>query len=72
MEIKNQLKHNLQNHKFSFETNHNQITSDLTFIKNFVSQINVLKVDASDLNLKDKEEINDKLSNSNTQVRFAA
>ena len=79
LEIINQLKENLQNHKFSFETNHNQITSDLIFIKKFVSQINELRVYclnsndefgmiADGLNLNEMEEIKYKLSNSNIKV----
>ena len=69
--IINQLKESLQNHKFIIKTNHDQITSDLIFIKKFVSQIYKLVVDAEfSLNLNDMEEIRNKLSNSNFKVSF--
>ena len=48
--IINQLKKNLQNHKFKIWVNHYRITSDLIFIKKFVSQINELEVNADNLN----------------------
>ena len=60
-------------------TDHDQITSDLIFIKKFVSQINELRVYclnsndefgmiADGLNLNEMEEIKYKLSNSNIKV----
>ena len=67
MKIINQLKENLQNHKFFIETKHNQITRDLIFIKKFVSQINRLDVN-DDVNSNDMEKIKHKLSNSNIKV----
>ena len=69
--IINQLKKNLQNHKFCIQTDHNQITSDLIFIKKFVSQISDLHVDAMNgLNSNDIEEIKYELSNSKITVSF--
>ena len=68
--IINQLKENLQNHKFYVCINNELITSDLLFIKKFVSQINKLRVDAYSLNSNDMEEIKCTLSNSNVKVCF--
>ena len=70
LRIINQLKENLQNHKFCITTNHDRIASDLTFIKKFVSQMNELNVDANELNSNDIVQIRDKLSNSNVKVSF--
>ena len=72
MKIINQLKTNLQNHKFFINTKYYQITSDLIFIKKFVSQINELKLDATGLKSKDIEEIKCILSNSSIKVSFVA
>ena len=66
-----QLKKNLQNHKFFIYTDHDLITSDLIFIKKFVSQINRLDVN-DDVNSNDMEKIKHKLSNSNIKVIFVA
>ena len=71
LKIKNQLKENLQNHKFFISSIHDIITSDLLFIKKFVSQMNVLHVDARNgFNSKDMEEIKYTLSNLNIKVSF--
>ena len=67
-----QLKKNLQNHKFFIYTDHDLITSDLIFIKKFVSQINDLEVNAYYLNSNDMEEIKYTLSSSNIKVSFVA
>ena len=70
--ILNQLKTNLKNNKFIIWTNHERITSDLIFIKKFVSQINVLYVDAGGLTSNDMEKIKYKLSSTNIKVSFIA
>ena len=67
-----QLKKNLQNHQFFICTDNDQITSDLIFIKKFVSQINDLEVNAYYLNSNDMEEIKYTLSSSNIKVSFVA
>ena len=73
MTIINQLKENLKNHKFCIWTDHEQITSDLLFIKKFVSQINWLRVDAyNGLISNDMEEIKSTLTNSNFKVSFVS
>ena len=72
LSIINQLKENLQNHKFNIDTKHDQISCDLTFIKKFISELS-LDVDAKyGFNSNDFEEIRDKLSNSNIKVCFVA
>ena len=69
----NQLKENLKNNKFYIRTNHDEITSALLFIKKFVSQINLLEVDADyGLNSNEMEEIKYTLSNLNIKVSFVA
>ena len=70
--IINQLKENLQNHKFFIHIVRYNITRDLLFIKKFVSQINELKLDATGLKSKDMEEIKCILSNSSIKVSFVA
>ena len=68
-----QLKENLQNHMFTIYTYHDRITSDLSFIKKFVSQINELRVNkVYGLNSNDMEEIRDKLSKLKIKVSFVA
>ena len=66
------MKKNLQNHQFFICTDNDQITSDLIFIKKFVSQINDLEVNAYYLNSNDMEEIKYTLSSSNIKVSFVA
>ena len=71
LRIINQLKENLQNHKFRIKINNYELTSDLLFIKKFVSQISDLHVDAMNgLNSNDIEEIKYELSNSKITVSF--
>ena len=71
--ILNQLKENLQNHKFCINTYNDRIASDLLFIKKFVSQISCYTVYAGyDLNSKDMEKIKYTLSNSSIKVSFVA
>ena len=53
-------------------TDHDQITSDLTFIKKFVSQISELVLTAYGLNSNDMEEIEYVLLVSNIKVSFVA
>ena len=72
LRIINKLKTNLKNNKFIIWTNHERITSDLIFIKKFVSQINVLYVDAGGLTSNDMEKIKYKLSSTNIKVSFIA
>ena len=67
-----QLKESLQNHKFFMCTDHDQITSDLTFIKKFVSQISELVLTAYGLNSNDMEELKYVLIVSNIKVSFVA
>ena len=68
LRIINQLKENYQNHKFCFRTNPDHITSDLTFIKKFVSRIYKLEVNADGLNSNQMEKIKYTLSSSNIKV----
>ena len=42
--IINELKSNLSSHNFVFDTNYTQVTTDVLFIRNFVTQINELKL----------------------------
>ena len=69
----NQLKENLLNQNFRIWIDHYRITSDLIFIKKFVSQINELRLNAAyGLNSNDIEEIKYTLSNLNIKVSFAS
>ena len=66
------MKENLQNHKSHIKTNYYRITSDLLFIKKFVSQINELVLNATVLNSNNMKELKCTLSNSNIKVSFVA
>ena len=65
----NQLKKKLKNHGFCITTDHYHVTTDINFIKKFVSQVNGLVVeDYGLLHLKNLKMITTVLTTSNIKV----
>ena len=68
MKIINQLKENLQNHKYCIVTRRDQITKDTMFINKFVSQVKELHVDFDFSSFDNIEELTKALCSSNVKV----
>ena len=67
------MKENFKIHKFCIHANHDEIKSNLIFIKKFVSQMNWLIIDARyGLNSNDIEDLRKKLPKSHFKVSFVA